>query len=762
VLETRRSSEGAVGGHESGAFGALISTRTGGMFFLGLAVLLSLSAAMMMFSTFMLYDDEGYVLFSLRNFVEHGHLYGEVYSQYGPFPYVLYATLHALGLPLTHTAGRLVTIAAWTGAALACAGLAGRATRSLAARLAVFASAIAYLWIMVSEPTHPGGLIAAATAVLAWLGHRWIGADRPRAWACLVGGGTAALLLTKINIGVFAGFAAVAWLILHHQNKSLRRWGAGALVVAVIVLPFALMRPLLETPWVQTYAILFACAGAAAMGAAALSSSPRVGGREVGFGVLAAVAVATVTLGIIFARGTTPRELLEGVLLGPLRHPGHFSLKFPWPAATRFVAVGSMLLFAAAWVLRHRAGGNIATLVAAARVAAALALAVTIARFPTISPDNLVFAFAPACLWFFLWPLPTEDPGLVAGRNWVGLLFLSQCLHAFPVPGSQIAWGTFLALPLAALGAWPAAAWLAQNRAFSTAGRHRTGAGAGLLVTAFALAVSARFIQVGNRYLDGRTLHLPGSGPLRLPDSATALYRILALNAATHSDVLFSLPGMFSLNLWSEVPTPTLTNVTHWFSLLDEKQQAEIVRVLVAHPRSCVIVQRDHVEFLQKRNLAPSGVLYDFVSRNYEPAFTIAGFEFCVRKGRRIAPLLTAGLFRRQETAATGPDNTLIKFCVLLPKGKSVGSIELTPINGAAGAPLGLTSANTRIETIPVNLEGDAIGPSVNRAFPFTVTGPNVVSLYLDLTGYRFETANTLIVIREPNGQELALGLLLP
>src|SRR2546422_929678 len=88
------------------------------------AVGLAIAAAGMMFSTFMLYDDEGYVLLTLKNFIAHGRLYRDVYSQYGPFPYTLYAALHALGLPLTHLAGRLVTLAAWSGAALCATALA--------------------------------------------------------------------------------------------------------------------------------------------------------------------------------------------------------------------------------------------------------------------------------------------------------------------------------------------------------------------------------------------------------------------------------------------------------------------------------------------------------------------------------------------------------------------------------------------------------------------------------------------------------------
>ena len=105
-------------------------------------------AAFVMFSAFMYYDDEGYVLISLRNFAAHGGLYRDVYSQYGPFPFVFYGALQALGLPLTHNVGRLITIGAWAGTALACATLVGSATRSLVARLAVLAGVFVYLWVM--------------------------------------------------------------------------------------------------------------------------------------------------------------------------------------------------------------------------------------------------------------------------------------------------------------------------------------------------------------------------------------------------------------------------------------------------------------------------------------------------------------------------------------------------------------------------------------------------------------------------------------
>src|SRR4051812_47491197 len=109
------------------------------------AVALTVAAAGMMFSTFMLYDDEGYVLLTLKNFIGHGGLYRDVYSQYGPFPYVFYSVLHLFGVPISHLAGRLVTLTAWLGAALGASALAWRAARSLPLALATLAGTFVYL-----------------------------------------------------------------------------------------------------------------------------------------------------------------------------------------------------------------------------------------------------------------------------------------------------------------------------------------------------------------------------------------------------------------------------------------------------------------------------------------------------------------------------------------------------------------------------------------------------------------------------------------
>lgn len=719
------------------------------------AVLIA-AAGMMMFSAFMFYDDEGYVLISLRNFAAHGHLYGDVFSQYGPFPYALYYVLHLLGLPFTHTAGRLLTLVAWSGAAIASASLVWHDTRGYSARLAVLASVFVYLWIMVSEPTHPGGLIAFVTAVLACWGYRWIATGRTLAWARLAGAGAALLLLTKINIGGFAALSAIGWLLLHHKNDTIRRCAPRFLLIGVVLLPMALMRPLLDATWVQTYALMFACTGFGAVGAIALAQSPRAGWRELRSGTIWAAGSALLVLGIVFARGTSPADVLEGVVLRPLRHPVHFNLAFPWVAGVPANAIAAVGFFIVAWICRGRAAARVDDFVAWARIAGAVALAVLITRFPASSPDNLLLSFAVPWLWLFLWPLSGEEGSRIAARSWLGLLFLGQCLHAFPVRGSQTAWGTFLALPVAAIGAWHAAGWLAA-RYPASAFRRWGSVALNVAVIAFAVTTGWRLVQVGNRYYEGRDLDLPGAERIRLPENATALFRLLAINASAHGDMLFSLPGMFSLNLWSGLPTPTLANVTHWFSLLEAGQQQAIIHALEAHPRACVIVQREHVHFITKRGFAPHGALNDYLNEHFAPAFAIDDFEFCVRKGRKIAPLLLGEIYTRKIISDGAAENTLLQVSLQLPAGTTVETVEIFETSTPGVSPLVLGSANSRVEITPITLEGETTAVTQAKPWPILLTGPALVLFYFDGKGKRFVPEKTLVVLHDVSGTEVAL-----
>src|SRR5215469_3788508 len=71
-----------------------------------------LFAVRRMSTTFASYDDEGYMLLSLSHYFAGEHLYDQVFSQYGPFYFQAQAAIFRLfNLPVTHDAGRMITLA---------------------------------------------------------------------------------------------------------------------------------------------------------------------------------------------------------------------------------------------------------------------------------------------------------------------------------------------------------------------------------------------------------------------------------------------------------------------------------------------------------------------------------------------------------------------------------------------------------------------------------------------------------------------------
>jgi hypothetical protein len=262
---------------------------------------------------------------------------------------------------------------------------------------------------------------------------------------------------------------------------------------------------------------------------------------------------------------------------------------------------------------------------------------------------------------------------------------------------------------------------------------------------------------VAHRYTDGQNLGLPGAEIIRLPERSAGLFRVMTMNAAAHGDVLFSLPGMFSLNLWTDLPTPTKANVTHWFSLLDEPRQRAIIAALEAAPRACVIIDRGHETFLAERGLAPKGLLYDYVQQAFTPAFKVDQIEFCVRRGRVITPFLLAET-RVRAADATTPDaeNTLLTFAMLVPPRRPVARVHLTAAAGPA--PVTLHATNTRVELTPLTPRGEPSGPPRAASWPLTLTGPVSLALYFDRQKLPALAPEATLVLQDENGEEIGLA----
>lgn len=710
------------------------------------AVALALAGYWLLLTTFMLYDDEGYVLMSLRNYIAHGALYDEVYTQYGPFPYVLYDSLQrVLPFEFTNVAGRWITLVNWLLAAGASALLVIRTTRSVVWSTFTAVGVFTYLWVMINEPIHPGGLVASLLAGGAWLGAELWASGRVRVFAIAMALIGTALALTKINVGAFYLAAVAAWMAVNAAPLSLGRRLAWLVALACAILPVGLMSTLFAETWVRLYALVFVGAALSCLLVARQVARPVVGMRIGGSFLLAAAIGAAAICGPVLLRGTSFSGLLNGVLLEPLRHPGVYFFAMNWRLGTGVLALAALAF--AAWTAHRRLWEVpwFRETIAWARVLAGGVFLCTPLQIIPTSMAAWGMCYGVSLAWLCAVPLQDDRRG-AATRAWLALLLVMQFLQAYPVAGSQLNWGTFLWVPLLALGLSDAGPVLRARCRQLQPWVGWLGLGAVAVTTIF---TAARLCWIGwDRFSTSQPLRLAGAESLRLPDDITSDVRIVTENLRAHADLLFSLPGAFSTNLWSGLPPPTLANVTHWFSLLNPQQQEAIRQRLADSPRAALLVQRDSVDYLLKHGFTIGGPLPAWLMEHFRPVLKVDGYEIWLKAGRTIAPLSTAKFEQRAES-----DITLTLTWRAPPV--AVTGIELRDLD-RSGSPVHVFGPRDVGLTItPCSLDGAQTGASTTAQLPFVAPEISRVKLHFAKPVADLNWSRTLVVLRDAGGKVL-------
>jgi hypothetical protein len=389
-------------------------------------------------------------------------------------------------------------------------------------------------------------------------------------------------------------------------------------------------------------------------------------------------------------------------------------------------------------------------------VAAAVFFATWALDWP-LSSHAFALSFGLAAIWLFVFPLDAARETQPA-RAWLALLLVPQVLHAYPVAGSQISWGTFLWIPLATVGVHDAA------RVFTVswpAARRRVVAIAAALVVVATLARTAQFASLGlTRLREADSPGLPGTTLLRVPQNLAVTLRVLVLNTAMHADMLFTFPGMLSFHRWTGVPPPTPLNTTHWFTLLTPAQQEDIRARLEAAPRSCVILQRHIYEFLVDTRVATESPLARWLKDNYESAFALDSYEFWVRKGRRIAAPGTATV---REGATGARPRYLVAATLALPAEVEVAAVELQRFDGDIGRTVTRWSpADAQLRQTPINSSGAAVGPSQPLPPPWRVRGLCRLELFTDRFPAGLPLEHAVLHFRDRAGRPVAEARFIP
>ena len=587
-----------------------------------------------MFTGFRSYDDEGFMLVSLRSFISGQALYDKIVVQYGPFYFEVFGVLGRLGVPFDNDSGRLVTLAVWLTIALLGAIAVFFFTRSLAlglgTQLITFATAVTLTY----EPMHPGGLVLLlVTGILSVAlvsAGRWSGK-----WPFFVMGAlTAAAVLTKINVGVFAAISIAFACVLTFPALA-RNWPVRLVAAAVFVgIPFLLMRSDLDQSWVERYALHVGLC-ALALVVATSASRPDLQQRLSALGWLIAggAALAVVALAVALFTGSSPSGLLHGMILYPLQQARVFELALRLPGSTLewdAVGLGGALLWSLYRLLARRPEVAIE---GGVRVVVGFFMWLTLLgslHVPglfTLSSSNdrrvLPLAFA----WVVAAPrgTPRGFEKLDFARALVPALAILQSLHAFPVAGSQQA---FAALALVPVGALSISDGLVQ---LGLTWARLQLATALLLLTIVVSWLPPAWQQSRVAYAADVPLGLPGATRVRVPADQAVVLRQITQAVRENCDTFISLPGLDSFYIFAQVQPPTPPTRWMWLSNNNAQEQA-VVEASKRINRLCVLENDDLITLWLQGRKPPNGPLPNYIQESFVPAKSFDQYTILVRR----------------------------------------------------------------------------------------------------------------------------------
>jgi hypothetical protein len=592
------------------------------------------------FSIFQPTDDEGYMLVSLHSFAGGGHLYSQVFSEYGPFFFQFWGGLFSLlGLNLDHDTGRLVTLVVWVVVSLLVGFAVYRITDSVLLGICVQLLVFHGLDKFVNEPMHPGGLTCLLLAGIVLASTLVVQLPRT-AWAT-IGAAAAGLVLTKVNVGGFAVFAIALACVTAYGASSRKRWVRPLLEAGCVALPVALMWPLIDDPLVRNYAAHVTLAiGAVVIGlrmAKPVSDRFGVGLRWL-IGGFAGLAAASLLLAVIL--GTGPADLVDGVLLDALRHPDIIAINLGLPP--HMVVIDLVLVACCAGFAFVARGGEepsrrLQTTRAVTGIVAGLLIGLTGAgvRLPLVAAGfQSGGMWALALAWVALLPTVGEQRSATRfARLLLPALAVLEGLHAYPVAGTQVQWSSFLMLPVGAIAfdnGRRDLGILFEGRASERLAFAAPAIAVCLIVVA---ALIVPFDHARDRYDAGRSLEIAGSERLHLPAADASQYEQVVALLQANCDSFLTLPGENSFYVWSGIDPPTGYNAPNWMLLFDESTQQAVVDAADRSDRLCLVRQPILASLLPQGRPIPQRPLYRFVQTGFEPVETIGFYDLLRRAG---------------------------------------------------------------------------------------------------------------------------------
>jgi hypothetical protein len=196
--------------------------------------------------------------------------------------------------------------------------------------------------------------------------------------------------------------------------------------------------------------------------------------------------------------------------------------------------------------------------------------------------------------------------------------------------------------------------------------------------------------------------------------------------------MLYSRPGMFSFNLWADVPTPTWRNATHWFWLLTEAEQHAIIAELRRQPRSAIIVNTPLEDFIRDRlAIAIAGPLHDFIETHYRPLFGLGGYRFLVPRESTAAPFFIAQHYQHTEGFTREGLGHFVEVNFIGTG--TIDSVEIRDFGPGPAPAIHLNASNSVVTLTPITSHGAFLGPETVATWPLILQGAYRLRLYHDI-----------------------------
>lgn len=628
-----------------------------------------------LFGFIALHDDEGYLMITVKQFLDGHVLFNEIFTQYGPSYYIYKWILHGLtGLPVTHDVNRLTALAVWILTAFICAVFAYRLSRSTIASLAVYVLTFLGLYRTIYEPEHPQSLCGFLVALgLILLTGKNSGRNLEIRLGIL-GASLAFLFFAKINIGVFFGLAIAFVFVLFFQTGKFRSIAIWVLTAGAIFLPFVLFRKHFFIGWIYfCFAVAFSIL--AALKSLKKDDSAIFSPKHL-FISGAAFAVTSLTI-ILFvvAKGTTFDALLNGVIFQNVKFGEAFYYSAPVHSYTVVLGlIGLASAFIYQFFREKTSNEKLNLLIALSKIGFGIFIVAVSLFGGKDRRYHMLINFGIPFLWLLLIPPMRNFGNSLMPRAALVLTSILLSLQIYPIPGSQMSFGSFSMLIVAVLCLSDGSEFLKESAFFKEKNIPFTKAAAAFSIFCILAVCFYTGFTFYKTFQSQTPLDLPGAKRFRLPEKEVSMHQFIVKNLVANCDEFIILPGKASYYFWSEKQPPTTYNTTAWMTLLNDRQQQSIVDKLQNSAGSCAVYYpRLAADGLRGQTLE-SLVLSGYILKNFRTIGEAFEHQFMIPQASSRDLVYYAKMIEKQSGNSPAK-NSEIKISV--PFGAEISRIQI-------------------------------------------------------------------------------------